>query len=245
MRLYSDSHVTCAEPAMPGDRTATKHREVPAYPIAEAARYLGLAPATLRSWVKGREYPTRKGSGHFTPLIRLPEPRQPLLSFNNLVEAHVLKSLRRDHSVSIGAVREALQYAQRTCRVPRLLLSPELRAHAGELFLDRYGALLSLTPSGQYALRKVLESYLQRVVWDQALPRRLYPFVRGDSADAPRDIVIDPELAFGRPVVERRGISTSAIVQRFDAGETAEAIATDYELTPKEVEEAVLYERAA
>lgn len=245
MRLYSVALATRTEPAMPGDRTASTRRELPAYPIAEAARYLGLAPATLRSWVKGRDYPTRKGAGRFTPLIRLPEPRQPLLSFNNLVEAHVLKSLRRDHSVSLGAVRQALDYAQRSCHVPRLLLSPELRANAGQLFLDRYGALLSLTPSGQYALRKVLESYLQRVVWDRTLPRRLYPFVRGDSADAPRDIVIDPELAFGRPVVERRGISTAAIVQRFDAGETADVIAADYELSPKEVEEAVLYERAA
>jgi hypothetical protein len=29
----------------------------PAYTIAEAARYLKLAPATLRSWFIGRSYP--------------------------------------------------------------------------------------------------------------------------------------------------------------------------------------------
>ena len=38
MRPYSDSLATCAEPEMPGDRTATKHHEVPAYPIAVVER---------------------------------------------------------------------------------------------------------------------------------------------------------------------------------------------------------------
>jgi len=230
---------------MAGAGIATDRQEQTAYPMAEAARYLGLAPATLRSWVRGRDYPTRKGAGHFDPLIRLPDPRQPLLSFNNLVEAHVLKALRREHSVPIRAVRDALRFAERQCQVRRLLLSPELRAHAGELFLDRYGQLISLTRSGQFALRKILEDYLKRVVWDRNLPIRLYPFVRSEAADAPRDIVIDPTVAFGRPVVARRGISTAAIAERLDAGESQEAIAADYELTPREVEEAVLYERAA
>ncbi len=32
-------------------------RDVPRYTIAQAARYVGLSPATLRSWVRGRSYP--------------------------------------------------------------------------------------------------------------------------------------------------------------------------------------------
>jgi DNA-binding transcriptional regulator YiaG len=33
-------------------------RDRPAYTVAEAARYLKVAPATLRSWFVGRPYPT-------------------------------------------------------------------------------------------------------------------------------------------------------------------------------------------
>jgi len=47
-------------------------------------------------------------------------------------------------------------------------------------------------------MRKLLEAYLKRVEWDLSdVPFRLYPFVRGESDDAPRNIVIDPAIAFG------------------------------------------------
>ena len=67
-------------------------RSEPAYTIAEAARYLKVASATLRSWVIGRPYPRTDGVGHFLPLIHPPSRNPPLLSFANLIEAHVVFS---------------------------------------------------------------------------------------------------------------------------------------------------------
>jgi uncharacterized protein (DUF433 family) len=196
--------------------------------------------------VVGRTYPRRSGTGRFLPLIKPADPRASLLSFSNLIEAHVLRALRTEHVVSIGAVRKALTYAERELNIHRLLLRPELRTHAGEVFLDRYGQLVSLSKSGQLAMKKLLEAHLRRVDWDTAsLPVRLYPFVRGDVAEGERTIAIDPGLAFGRPVVVRQAVSTGIIAQRIDAGETVEELATDYDLKPAEIEEAVLYERAA
>jgi uncharacterized protein (DUF433 family) len=72
----------------------------------------------------------------------------------------------------------------------------------------------------------------------------LYPFVSGE-APAQRPIAIDPSIAFGRPVLLRAGVSTGAIADRIDAGESVTDLAEDYGLSPAEIEEAVLYERAA
>ncbi len=48
---------------------------MPAYGLREAARYLRMAPATLRSWILGRYYhPTSAGERFFQPVIHLPEP---------------------------------------------------------------------------------------------------------------------------------------------------------------------------
>ncbi len=41
------------------------------------------------------------------------------------------------------------------------------------------------------------------------------------------------------------GISTSAIAERIDAGESVAELAADYELNAEEIEQAVLYDRAA
>jgi len=225
-------------------KTAANNRDLATYTLAEAARYLRLPPATLRSWVLGRQYPTTEGSGQFPPLIKPASRRPPMLSFSNLIEAHVLRSLRTEHVVSVNALRSALVFAEKKLGIDRLLLRPELRAHAGKVFLDRYGELIDLSASGQLAMRRLLAEHLKRVEWDPTnLPIRLYPFLPTPSEE--RAIVIDPRIASGRPVVARKGISTSAIAERIDAGESLDDIAADYDLRLSEIEQAVLYERAA
>jgi uncharacterized protein (DUF433 family) len=226
--------------------SAAPASEQPAYGLAEAARYLKLPVATLRSWVVGRSYPKAGGAGRFQPLIHPPRRKPPVLSFSNLIEAHVLRSLRTDHAVSVKDLRLALKYAEEKLGVDRLLLRRELRMGGGNLFLERYGQLIELSASGQLAMRKVFEQHLDRVVWDvPPFPVRLYPFLSFDGLRPDRPIAIDPRIAFGRPVVVRRGVSTEAIADRIDAGESVADLAADYELSPTEIEEAILYERAA
>lgn len=221
-------------------------RNKPAYTLSEAARYVKVAPATLRSWVVGRAYPKADGVAQFRPLIR-PATKQPAsLSFWNLIEAHVLRSLRTEHGVSMEALRKALHYAEKQLKIERLLLSPELRTDAGKLLLERYGQLIELSASGQIAMRHLFNEHLARVEWDQwKFPVRLYPFSCGSVITDNRPIAIDPQISFGRPVIVSRGISTGAIAERIDAGETAAELADDYGLSEREIEEAVLYEHAA
>jgi uncharacterized protein (DUF433 family) len=224
----------------------TDLRDQPAYTVAEAARYLKLPAATLRSWVAGRPYPKAEGVGRFQPLIHPPAIQPPALSFWNLIEAHVLRSLRTDHGVSIQAVRDALGYAERKLKLKRLLLRKELRTGAGKIFLDRYGELLDLSASGQLAMRHLLDEHLKRVEWDEwHFPVRLYPFLSPDGSSGDKPLAIDPNICFGRPVILRAGVSTATIAERIDAHETVDDLAADYGLSRSEIEQAVLFERAA
>lgn len=225
---------------------STELRDQPAYTLAEAARYLKLPAVTLRSWVVGRPYPKAEGMGRFQPLIHPPSRQPAILSFWNLIESHVLRSLRTDHGVSIKALRQALTYAERSLQIDRLLLRKELRTDAGKVFLDRYGELIELSASGQLAMRQLLEEHLKRVEWDEwQFPVRLYPFLSVEATSAEKPIAIDPKIAFGRPVVIRAGVSTATIAERIDARETVEELAADYGLSVSEIEQAVLFERAA
>lgn len=220
-------------------------QDKPRYTLAHAARYLHLSPSTLRSWVRGRQYPRGGGREHWPRLIKA-EDR---LSFNNLIEAHALRALRVDHKVQMSAVREALDYAEREFGISRLLLSRELLATPGNVFLERFGQLVNLSRSGQLAARQLLAAHLRRVEWDlSGLPARLYPV---DSYDvetlnqARRVILIDPRISFGRPVVASRAIRTSDIVGRINAGEDREAVAEDYRLQLYEIDAAIQYEEKA
>ena len=131
--------------------------------------------------------------------------------------------------------------AREICDTERLLLSDQLRMKAGEVFLEKYGELTNLTKSGQLAMKAVLERILRSIDRDEFnLPSRFYPLDGERKA-----IALDPNVAFGRPVIVRRGISTGAIVARLDASETEEDIANDYDLTLDDVRLAAIYERAA
>jgi len=218
---------------------------VPAYPMSEAVRYLRVSAATLRSWFVGRPYPTARGTSQFRPLLKPARIDPTTLSFSNLIEAHILRSLRTEHGVPLGAVRKALTYAERELQIEHLLLREELRTAGGALFLDRYGELVNLSASGQLAVRKLFEAHLARVEWSEmGSAARLYPFIFGEAANS-KPIVIDPAIAFGRPVVARVFLSTRSILERIDAGESVADLATDYDLSVEAIEEAVLFEQAA
>ena len=58
----------------------------------------------------------------------------------------------------------------------------------------------------------------------------------------PKNIAIDPLIAFGRPTITGTGIATNVIAGRFGAGEKVEELAKDYELTETQIDEALEYE---
>jgi len=222
-------------------------RDVPRYTIAQAARYVDLSPTTLRNWIRGRSY-TRGGNPvRSEPLIKAGD----LLSFSNLIEAHILRALRREEDVRMSFLRTALALAESEYHIERLLLSEQLRAAPGEVLLEYYGKLINLGRAGQLALRHFFDAHLKRIEWDAQGPEQFFPGFVSVLAPAkeeiPRLIVINPSISFGKPVLaSNRGIRVAAIVSRIDAGEDEDAVAQDYRIERREVDAAIdFYSKAA
>ena len=77
-------------------RSEEDRRKSPVYTLAEAAHYLRIAPATVRAWMLGSSYATQAGSVFAQPLIARADASGRRLSFENLVELHVLRALRHE-----------------------------------------------------------------------------------------------------------------------------------------------------
>ena len=60
----------------------------------------------------------------------------------------------------MAAVRDALTYAEEALGIERLLLRDELRTSGQDLFLEQLGSLITLSRSGQMAMRRLLAAYL-------------------------------------------------------------------------------------
>jgi uncharacterized protein (DUF433 family) len=146
----------------------------------------------------------------------------------------------------MAALRKALDYAESEFNIAHLLLHPDLMAAAGTVFLAHLGKLIDLGRSGQIVLRELLDAHLVRIQRDpHGSPLRLFPVNTARGVHGPKIVAVDPRIAFGRPIIEGKGVRTLTIVERLDAGEDREAVAADYGLEEREIDEAILYEKAA
>ena len=231
-------------------KTIVDLRLVPAYSVAEAAHYLRMPEGTLRSWVVGRLYPVAGKSKLSGPLIHLDDSERQYLSFINLVEAHVLAAIRRRHGVKLPKVRSALDYVHRQFRVEHPLINQSFQTDGLDLFVERYGDLINASREGQRAMKEIIGVYLKRIEWDaKGLPVKLYPFTRDTQAEAapasaPRVVVMNPTISFGRPVIAGTGIPVSSIYERYKAGDSVADLAQDFRLEISEIEEAIRCEAA-
>jgi uncharacterized protein (DUF433 family) len=210
-------------------------RDLPNHALGEASAYLRIPRSTLRAWLFGTET--------FRAILVPAKRSPPTLSFFNLVEAHVLNSIREHHAVP--EIRKALRYVEKDLGAERPLVRKVFQTDGVSLFVEHLGKLLNVSREGQLTMREVLGAHLRRLDFDrEGLARRLYPFTRqgahsGLEVTDPRAVVFDPHIAFGRLIISGTGIATAAIADRFVAGDTFEDLALDYGIDRRAVEEAV------
>jgi uncharacterized protein (DUF433 family) len=215
------------------------------YTIGEAAHYLRLPQATVRAWAVGRGYPTQHGTKRAQPVLDIPSGKPPMLSFLNLIETHVLAAMTRDHDIPLQRVRRAVRYLADTSGTPRPLVDRQFETNGRDLFVREAERLINVTQDGQTAIREALDLYLTRIEWDASgLAARLFPFTGRAYTGAPRAVMIDPRVAFGKPVLAGTSIPTLAIAERFKAGESEAELARDYGREESEIEEAIRCELA-
>jgi hypothetical protein len=118
--------------------------------------------------VAGQGYRTRRGQRLFEPVISVPDKTLSLLSFINLVEAHVLDAIRREHEIPLQKIRKARRYLSKQLDSRHPLAEQRFETDGVDLFVRTYGELVTISRSGQLAIRRVMEAYLRRIERDHA-----------------------------------------------------------------------------
>ena len=191
-------------------------RHTPLYSIPECARYLGLPASTLRRWVTAGPSAPEVVANAPEPLVCPAGEPPAALSFINLAELHILSGLRRNDKLSLSEVLTQVDHIDPQRQCPNPLALSQFSYVSPEARLE-YDA--------------------------DGFAKRFYPPIRG--RDDSRTVVIDPAIAFGRPVIAGSGVRTDVIASRINAGESLYDVADDYLLQPYQVEDALRYELAA
>ncbi|NJL99148.1 MAG: DUF433 domain-containing protein [Synechococcaceae cyanobacterium SM2_3_2] len=220
-----------------------KPYNTPAYPLTDAARYLHIPVATLRSWLQGRSYPTKHGQKNFAPLLQRPDPESSQLSFTNLIEAHVLRIIREQHQIRLDKVRAALDYVSQAFDTDHPLATERFKTDGVDLFIEQVDKLVIVSRLGQLGMKQVFHQLLTRIEWDpDGLANRFFPTSVIPDPATDKLIYIDPAIRFGRPILARTGIPTYIIADLYNAGDSLETIAQEYDCTEPEILTAIQFE---
>ncbi len=212
------------------------------YTEAEAARLLRVPQNTLNYWLEGGEQRGRQ----YKPGIRVqPRGSRASVTWAEFVEAGLLREYRRTHGVPMAELRAFIDRIRQEFGVPYPLADRRPYVSGKELLSEAQDAVglsadfcLVAVVRGQYVLTPPADSFYERVTWE------------GDTAAAwrPHDdphspVLMRPDSRFGRPSV--KGISTEAIWEHSEAGETVDDIASEFDLADDDVRWALAYEISA
>src|ERR1700682_1051575 len=168
--------------------------ELPLYGLSQAALYWRVPMTTLEYWAFGR--------GRVPPLILVAQKHPRAFSFMNLLECHMLASMRTLYDLRLPKIRRAVAHLNKTFGYRPPLIEEPLYTNRVDLLIKQIDRFINVSRGGQLAIPEIVETHLERVEYDKKVGAvRFYPFVRQRSAAEPKLIVINPALGFGKPVI--------------------------------------------
>jgi uncharacterized protein (DUF433 family) len=211
--------------------------EIPNYGMIETSRYLHIPHSTVQFWAHGID-----------PIVELAVTgRRPTLSFKNLVECYVVQGMRTVYGIKVKKIRAASHWMRNNLASPHPLADYDITTDGINLFLDMDGNLVCISREGQVAMKPVFEAHLERVQRDSSgVAHALFPYKTRnhmlEPQNAPKVVMINPLVSFGRPILKDSGILSSVLAGRYKAGDTISVLAKSYGREESEIRQAVEWE---
>src|SRR5580658_3733298 len=159
--------------------------EIPIYGVSEAAQYLRVPLNTLRYWTRDE---TSVG-----PLVRLAGKDPARLSFHNLLECHMISSMRAVYDVRLPKVRKALKALAKYVHHEHPLIEQAFQTDRRDLFIEHLGNIVNLSgKEEQILIPDVMKFYLERIERDPNGLFKLHPFVMERKESEPKLIQLNP-----------------------------------------------------
>lgn len=213
------------------------------YTFPQAARLTGIPSVELHRWLQG--YGSESdGVRQHPPLweSELADADVTVLSFHDLLEVRFVKEFRK-HGVSLQTIRVVAQNAREMFDTPYPFTCRRFETDGVTIFASAFdenedGEMIDLRKR-QYAFKRIIRPSLYAGIEFGADQRasRWYPLERS------RSVVIDPNIAFGKPVVAETAVRTDVLHDAWLAeGKDKKRVARLYAVPVNAVDAAIRYE---
>ena len=204
------------------------------YRPREAARLIGSTTQEILRWTRGSGPTEPIWKAHYQYLDDATE-----ISFLDLVELRTVRALRLG-GISLQAIRYAIQLAQNKFGIQRPLSTVEFKTDGYEILMDaveKDDELVSL--SKKSPTQKVFKRLVDQSVSDLEYEGSQVLRWRPKSA---AHVVIDPNRAFGAPLIDEASISTEVLFREWDRSKDYRFVGRLYDISEHLVRDAVRFE---
>lgn len=212
------------------------------YSIPEAARLTKVPNNTIYRWIRGYKYTSDENVKQMDPLWTRDIPEidgENAVSFYDLLEIRFINAFRIA-GVSWKFIREAALKAQEVFDTTHPFITQKFRTdgkHIFSSFIENNSNLTLDLNNANYAMEKIIEPSLYKgIEFESNQVARWYPYKN-------KKIVIDPERAFGRPILNESGIATDILYAAFKAEKNEKRVAEWYNIDIASVKSAIEYEK--
>jgi uncharacterized protein (DUF433 family) len=108
------------------------------------------------------------------------------------------------------------------------------------VYYTHLNSLIRLDKKNQFSFEFIIETFLDKIEFDDTnFASRYFPIGKD------KNVVVDPHHQFGQPTILGRNIKTQTIFSLHNGGETNEDISILYNITSKDVEDAIYFHNNA
>ena len=208
------------------------------YTLSEVSQFTKVPLATVRSWFKQR--PDGKGKGPVFESDYEPVGDDFAVSFLNLIEVHIA-SFFRDEGVKPKIIRRAHEILQQELHTPHPFAHEDLSTDGARIIREKASGSSDAKYIDAISKQMLIPQFkdgLKSIHYNKAT--RL---ARAWGIDT--GIVIDPGVSFGKPVIEKTGISTNIVANQYVAnGRDAALVARLFKITETGVISAYRFEHS-
>lgn len=222
------------------DRMASILLDREIYSYADVDRLVGVRSGTARRWLEGYQ----RSEKFYDPVLREEPTGSDAVTWGEMVEARLLAEYR-SRDLPVQRMRPAIELLREEFgRYPLAHARPFLDMEGRELVrvvqekvgLERRMRLV-VVRGGQLLLAAPAQRFSSAVQYADGTVSSLLP----DSRTP--EVVMDPRRAFGQPAI--RSVKTESLAEDYRSGTSREDLADLYDLTARQVDEALRFELIA
>lgn len=193
------------------------------YLIPDIAEILGLPYHKVNNW-----------ANEFWSTHTFGEKGNKAINFLTLIEFYTFYQLR-DKGISAQKIKKAHELISKEQNTEYPFARP-IETDGKDIWYNYLENIIRADGRKQIDLKKILDPFLHKIDFGgNKIAERYFPL------DRKHKIVIDPKHQFGQPTIVNTNIKASTIYSYYKGGETKQNIKYIYNLTSKQINDAILY----